>query len=811
MRYPLFLTFSAAISGIFLWSDCRSLPDPLYWTAILFACATAIVLLLRQRALSVLLCMITVVTLFAGRVTQQNYTFEESTYGQQILKYGGHTPLLRLYGHIASPVQTHQNYLIFDLITKRVDFPGLTVRESGKFRVYISNSIGFKKEDLPFDQGDEIIFPGNLKEPRQYETPGSFDTADYYRRSWYTAGCSVSSPRLIEVVAKGWALNPVSIANEIRSNVADKISTHSGNVNTDAVKALLVAIATGDRSLIDEETRTLLKETGVFHIVAISGLHVGIVSVVFLIIFRLFRMPPNAAYLAVLFVLLFYWLLSGMAIPTTRATLLAGAWFISKILQREGLTLNLLAAIALALLWINPGDLYNPGFQLSFAAVFGISFFPDILRRVHKWFDKIPASLLATAGAQIMTIPLVMIHFGYFVSHALITNFIVLPLVSVTIALTALFSLITHWIPLLGYLTIELAAHTLFLTGEILNLIHSHLPVGLIISNKSPLLLLAALVLLFSLRILFAYTEKRILILLNMAIVCILLSMTVIAKGPNGDWPKVSFLDVATSDSCVIRLSNGDTIVVDTGGTPLTDFDMGERVVTPYLRKEGVGVIDYLVLSHFDSDHAEGTLALLRNFTVRTLVVPAYFKYSNLGQEIFEALTDGNTSVVTLARNDMIDLEDALLFAVHPPAQGLSGPDQDNNNSLILQIQFKGWQVVLTGDAEAPALELATQELLPSPGITILKLPHHGSRDALNKMFTSTLNPDIGIITASARNVFNFPHDETIAYYKELGIPLYQTGTRGTITIFQSENRLRIRTGKRQSLDSRVLTINSGE
>jgi competence protein ComEC len=258
----------------------------------------------------------------------------------------------------------------------------------------------------------------------------------------------------------------------------------------------------------------------------------------------------------------------------------------------------------------------------------------------------------------------------------------------------------------------------------------------------------------------------------------------------------VDFLDVGQGDSALVTMPNGTTLLVDAGGRPIftpstqgasdtserEGRSIGEMVVSEYLWWRGLDTIDYVLATHADADHIDGLNDVVRNFSVRSALVartpaddPEYVKFSG-------SLNETRTHLQTVQAGDELRFGDVKATVLWPlPASDPNAPSQ-NNDSVVIRLQFGESTILLTGDIEkeAEAHILATKNDVSAD---VVKVAHHGSRTSSTESFVAATRPRFAIISVGRTSMFGHPHKEVVERWTRGGAEVLTTGTSGTITV----------------------------
>lgn len=626
-----------------------------------------------------------------------------------------------------------------------------------------------------------IVLRTRLRAPPTQRNPGGFD----YRRFLALQGIHVlGSSRVEDIVAiearqPGWWQG--AVIGPLRSSARRALSAHLSG----AAEGLLLGMLLGDGSAIPDPVQERFRATGLAHALVISGLHVGLVALFFFQALRLMRVPPEPAYVATTVILLLYAFITDLQPPVVRASVMAAVIMIGRAVSRRPDALNSLGLAALVLLTVWPASLLSLSFQLSFSATAAILTVYDPLCRLLPTGWRQQDSLLGkwltlpsyvSIAAQLGTAPFVAWHFQQFAPVSLVANLIVVPLLACSVALgllTALAGSVSLWAGMPFA-----ASNYLILTGmmEIVSLASSvepwpvPRPGGLFYVGAAGLAVLA-------------YCRRP-----TWLLVWLLLwgNVTVWAGVGSHRSLNVIFLDVGQGDGAFIRLPNGQTMVVDAGQRSRR-FDAGERVLVPFLRREGIGEVDIVVASHPHSDHIGGLVALLEQIPVRHYVDSGQ-KYDSWTAQRLRDLIDarGIHYHRVTAGDSLGGLGGATGLVLHPTAPFITddgdSPHGLNNGSVTLRLEYAGRRILLTGDIEAetePGL-LGWDQRLRSD---VLKAAHHGSRTSSGAEFLDAVDASVAVISVGEFNRFGHPAAQVIQRLRQRETSIYRTDECGAVGV----------------------------
>jgi competence protein ComEC len=636
------------------------------------------------------------------------------------------------------------------------------------------------KEGEPhFLPGERVRFRSRLKQPRLFGTPGEFDFPRHLAARGIHVTAFIPDFRNIAVFAdqeSGFSLE------RWRRSIAQTIDSALDPVAAPLVRALVI----GDKGGISPEQRHILSRGGVSHLFSISGLHLGLVALFFFAGARFFYVrsetllllsPPSRALPPLLILpLLGYFLLSGSALPTMRAFLAAAGGALLFLAGRHTPSLKMLATIAFFVLLAHPLALFEPSFQLSFAGVLGI------IVLVPRWSRRLeslplvalrPAQLmLTTLAATLTTAPLVLLHFHLVAPAGLLTNLAAVPLVGFfAVPLGLVGALFSPWFAEGATLLFRACAAILQFVLACVELAIS-LP-WLAGWRYHPSLLQVAGASILTLALLLPAGRSR---FPMRGVVATFALLVIICPVPSPSALTVTALSVGQGDATLLSRPGGRHYLIDGGGLYGTSFDTGERLVAPALGRLGVRSLEAVILTHDHPDHSKGLVYILRHFPVRAFWSPAPLE--ELNTDLREAIAESGVSTLLFAPGwSILENGDDEALALYAPFEdGLL-----NDTSLVVYARLGSEGVLLTGDLESAGVrELVAAETPPGP-VTLLKLPHHGSRRSEPQRLLDNYGPKLGFASAGFANIYRFPHAEVVQEMEMRNLPMYTTSTEGTL------------------------------
>jgi competence protein ComEC len=644
--------------------------------------------------------------------------------------------------------------------------------------------------------GDEVRGAFRLRHPRRFDTPGTFDYPTYLAaQGIFLEGFTQES---VEIVPSDRGSVLLAAVFRLRGFLLERLdaSLPPGQA------ALLKAAILGDRSALTPEMNQAFLDSGTYHILAISGLNVSLLAGTLFGLFRLLRLSGRVAAAAAALLVTLYALLAGAGPSVIRAAVMADVYLLAVVLDRRTELLNSLALAALGLLVWNPWGLFEVGFQLTFLATLGIVLVvapvEPRLRRIPVLLRWIPASLIMTLAATALTAPVLAASFNRLSPVGLVANIPVVPLAGLITALgtaTCAGFLVRPdglaWLTgASGWLVDCLLQLVQWFAAWPASSVRVYTPTtGMAVAYYGGLACVVG-----GLWSIGKEGRRRtIAVCAGSATLCAAILAGQIglrlAGLPAEPGVRLTMLDVGQGEAILLSLPGGRHVLVDAGSMGGPGFDIGQRVILPFLWHSWIGRLDLVVLTHEQADHANGVPTLLRNVPVEEVWTGSGAPHGPFSSWLQEDLAERRIPHrVVGAGTPPRWWGPAQIRVLHPPGPASSGevaaafPLRSNDRSLVLMVEWEGQRMLLPGDigAAGEAVLLARREGISAE---VLKVPHHGSRTGSGPDLLDAVRPGIAVLSVGGRNPFQHPHAETIARYAERGIRLFRTDRHGTITV----------------------------
>jgi competence protein ComEC len=656
--------------------------------------------------------------------------------------------------------------------------------------------------------GRTVRTTAQLRRPTRYLNPGVPDQERALARRGTTLVGTVKSGALVEVVQPGgWASEAAAAGRSCaRRAIAANVGRWSGQS-----AAVIAAIVIGDRTGLDSEVERRLQEAGTYHVIAISGGNIAILTGLVLAAFRLAGLLGRGAMIASIAGLLGYFYLVGGGASVSRATLMAVVYLAGRVIDLRGPAVNVLALVAAVLAAAEPLAVLDPAFLLTFGATTAIVVALPVLpiKGLPGPGARAIASLLAASlAAEAALMPIGALHFSRVTFAGLALNFAAIPLMAVA-QIAGMAVIPAAWIwpalaPALGW-TAHLAAEGLIRSANLVELAPG------VTWRVAPPHWLAVAAYYAGLAAAWSLWRRadatgsaepqnvRRIRHLSGALAAgaafwIALNPLALAAAGGDGRLHVTFIDVGQGDAALVRLPRGATLLVDAGGLPgASSFDIGDRVVAPVLRNADVRRIDSHVLTHGDADHIGGAPSILHEFRPRDI-------WEGIPVPPLEPLRAFRAAAgalgarwVNVQRHDRLVVDDVEVAVRHPRIADWERQDVRNDDSIVLELLWRDVSIVLTGDIGREVEQEIASSFTPAR-LRVVKVPHHGSRSSSSWEFVRALAPRVAVISAGRSNAFGHPAPDVVERYQRIGAELFRTDREGAVMLETDGYSIDIRT-----------------
>lgn len=545
---------------------------------------------------------------------------------------------------------------------------------------------------------------------------------------------------------------------------------------------------------------------------AVSGSHITYIISAFSILME--KKNKRITKIITIIFLIFFMALTGFTASVVRASIMGILILTSGLVHRKSDTINNLGISSLIILICNPYTIIDAGFWLSFAGTMGIILLEE---PINSYFQKfkickikpiswIINSFTITFAANIIIIPIMAYMFSTFSMTFWISNILAAPLMEfVTIYGFLIYFISIFSLPLAKFLGIILnfSLNSLIKIAEITSLIP-----GSSIYIKTPYLLECII---YYLILFLIFNWKKIKEKLEnnkilekikknsykyISIILIFIILTNTISNKIFQEIKIYFVDVGQGDSTLIQTIEGKNILIDGGGSEFGSFDVGESILLPYLLDRRITTIDYLMISHFDSDHIGGVFAILENLEVKNIIISKQGETSENLKKFYEITNNKGIRTIIVKKGDIVEIDKYSHFEILFPEDNLIEDNILNNNSIVARFNSLNFSILFTGDIEKIAEKRLCELYSGTDKLEafVLKVAHHGSKTSSTEEFLELVKPKIALIGVGKNNNFGHPNIDVIERLENMGSKIYRTDNCGEIIIRINREKLQIHT-----------------
>lgn len=661
--------------------------------------------------------------------------------------------------------------------------------------------------------GNIIKVRGKLRQFEEAANKGNFDSRKYYLSLGFYGKIEAGTIEIINSDYSGIRQGLYELRMEIIERLEKLCSDNNGIFSIINNKnGIIGAIILGDKTDLDSDIKELYSVSGIAHILAISGLHISFIGMaIYRLLRRRFRFLFSAA--VSIPVVLSFGIMSGFGISTIRAIIMFILKIIGEVLGRKYDAITAISLAGLVLLVQNSFVVYNSGFQMSFGAIIAIVLILPIVEEILNTDNKIIKVLSANFTISLVMNPILAWNYYELPTFSFLLNIVVVPLMSVVIV-SSIAGIFCSCIMFgFGKVVIFPGCGILELYTFLCNIINKSSVASIVVGQPKVTIIIVyyaiLLVVLFGLknmRTKYTRAEKERNIIkketglvlekkakkerrikgqnVKLRLACIvgfLLLNCLIYYIPNPGF-YITFINVGQGDGILIHGDNGTKVMVDGGST--SEKQVAKNCIVPYLKAEGIGTIDYSIITHTDKDHISGILEILENnnsnrIRIKNLVMPDINMKDDTYNELIEKAKLKKINVLYIKKGDTLSLGKTKIKCIYP--ETTTTASDKNDYCTVLSVKNKTSKILLTGDISKEIEEKIKDDI--EENYTVLKVAHHGSNYSSSEKFLKKVNPKYSIISVGKNNSYGHPGNETMERLRKQGGVIYRTDEKGGITI----------------------------
>lgn len=658
----------------------------------------------------------------------------------------------------------------------------------GRLDGYNTNIYILMDKNMRFEYGEVLKIYGNIIKPQEQRNTYGFDYKQYLKSINVVGSIKIEK---YKIVGKRYNIFGKFIY-DLRKSMQEKIYKLIESEN----KYLLEALILGNKDNLSDDINKVFKDSSLSHMIAISGAHITIITTLMYKIMDWIRLGKRNKYYISVVIIFIYIFVAGSTPSVMRACTSMILELISKLIHRKSNIYVKMCISAMIILIINPYSIINTGFILSYGGVIGIIVYMKTINNNDRKEIKeyIKSSCLISICVQITIFPILVNMFNNISFTFFISNLVASPILSLilNIAIIAI---------ILSYIMFPISIFLGSILDKMMSLLIyvskfcSELPFS---TNACIRIDITTILIYYSIIIYVIYLIKinRIHIIKHFfrknsyKVISIILVFCMTINIYNNIGIKnleIYFIDVGQGDSTLIKTPYNKVILIDGGGnTSNSKFNVGEKTLLPYLLNRKIKRIDYIFISHFDSDHVGGILYIMDKLKIKNIVIGTQYENSEKLQEFLNIVKEEKIKVIIVEEGSRINIEKNIHFDVlWPNSSDAIEENAINNNSLVCKLYYKDFTMLFTGDIEKEAedklyCKYSSKNILES---TVLKVAHHGSKTSSEEKILNEIKPKMALIGVGENNDFGHPSEITIQNLNKIGCNIYRTDQCGEIII----------------------------
>lgn len=632
--------------------------------------------------------------------------------------------------------------------------------------------------------GDKIELNSRLRLPQSATNPSQFNYAGYLK--------NFNTFTTMYVTKSGWKIlgEPVELKwkfiqklNILRLNI---LKIHNQTIKTPNIE-ILGGIVFGDDAISPPpEIKADFIHSGLMHILAASGLNVALIFGIWFFIFTCLKIPYRVGTILGIFLIVLYTLMTGLGPPVLRASLMLTFALLGKLINRDADNVALLMLVASLILFYNPAFLFDVGFQLSFSVTFGLLMFcPILARKTEKIPQIIAGAIYVPLVAQVVVAPIQMYYFNNFAVYSLFANIVSMPFVSVVSFLGFISSILSglSFVPNFIIKIFDCLMDPVLTVLVLISKFFAGLPHSLLVTKQysGVQVFIYYLLLIIVFFILKKGGSKKLILLF--CSISLILTVSLV-KIPNKNLEAI-FFNVGNADAILVKTPDNKYSLIDTARPPYQGgFSLAKAVVYEYLKDKGIKALDYLIVTHYDADHAGGAIEIMKLVKVKTVILNPIDDGSEFFVDIPEFAKKHGINVIYPKSGDV--LWSYLDGEVKVYQQTVKNKDS-NESSLITVFSKNGRNILFSGDAEIPAVEK-----LPLPeNIDVFKVGHHGAENTVSEKFLNDKNVKVAVLS-SGPSAYGHPVPETVKAIQSSNALLLRTDVDNAIKAVITSTKMNV-------------------
>ena len=668
--------------------------------------------------------------------------------------------------------------------------------EKVRFSTYLDENVNYDDIFIP-NLGDVIIIDGKIVLPNSAMNAGGFDYSRYLKADNIFFRVNYKSENIEKI---GSSEHPLLLT---WTNFREKCTAFFDNTFPKEEAAVLKAFIAGDKSTISDEIEESFSASGLSHILAVSGLHVAVFISLIVSMLKFFKISKRNEMFFSVVAAIFFVFFTGASVSALRAGVLCIFALIAKLIYRKSDPITTLSFAAALFCLFNPHIIYDASFMLSFSATAGILiFYETVSEALSKIYSKIDSktkiykflrnffdSIAVGLAVQVFVLPLLIYLFNGFSVMSVIATVVITPLLPYLLAGGLLFICISFVnsslaTPVAGFVFL-LAKLMIFIAEKFGSFTFSKVLFG----ELTPVLLL--IYALFIATVLFAikrFKKAYIISFISFTLVFVLNAANIYATR---DIARVSFINVGQGDCALIKAPGDCDILIDAGGY-LNSEGTGKYIIAPYLIKNGVTDVEYVIVSHMHSDHIIGLLGLMDEMDVDKLIIPYGQIDTKDAEKVIKKAIEKDVEISYFTRGDKLKIsKDMEITAITPDTMQSMYAKEDNDLGTVVRLDYGESSFLFTGDITSDIEKYLVKNYKSELDADVLKVPHHGSNNSSCDEFLSSVKAEYAYIPVGI-NSYGHPAPETINRLEKAGAKVLRADINKDVTFYFDKNEIKL-------------------
>ena len=659
-----------------------------------------------------------------------------------------------------------------------------------------------KSKEIGLKYGDRIRVKGEYIIPEEARNYGGFNYKEYLKiRNVY----GIFEAERIEILEN----NNLSFIELFSNKVKLKIIENFNKILPESTSQLFLGILIGYDDNLQENIEESFEKSSLTHLLAVSGAHIAYIIVGFEFLFSKLKFSKKITNTITMVFLVFFMYITDFSSSVVRASIMGIIQLFSLMLYRKNDIKTCISISMLLILIDNPYKILDVGLILSYLATIGIICFSKLRKKTNrklslkeKVVEYIKELILITICANIFVTPIMVYNFNTISLTFVISNLFAGILIG-PITIGGFILIIISFINLKSAHIISVPYNLLLeLLVKCTNLTSKFKMSQILVPTPSAFSIAIYYIVLF-LSISYIFIKRKysnrylvrkisyyiqsflkvlkenlrlILISLFVFLILIILISYLIPKNL-----KIHFIDVGQGDSTLIITPTNKKIMIDSGGSETGSFDVGESTLLSYLLDRKITTLDYICISHFDSDHCHGFIYLLKNIKVKNIILSKQHETTYNFEEIMRIAKEKDINILKVEAGDTLQIDKFVKLKIFSPDEKLT--DDINDNSIVMKLEHLDFSCLFTGDISQQIEQNLVKKYGRSLESDILKVAHHGSKTSSDESFIRTVRPKVALIGVGKNNKFGHPNSEVLRKLENIGSRTYRTDEDGEITI----------------------------